>query len=976
MAKVWEKAVKECADPERARQYGAQLAPLLAEHFFEQIGPEQAQILAALFSGSRALSELLLSKPEWTTLLVPDYLMNPRRREGLKREVSGFLEAALATRDYAGGLSKLREFKQKEMLRIAARDLARLGHVLQVTEEIANVADLCIHGVYQVAYRQLVERFGTPYTLDPLSGKWSETTFCVLGMGKLGGQELNYSSDIDVLFVYSGEGEVFKTAPKKTTKSVRGLQNHQFFARLAESIIAECTRMTAEGFLFRIDLRLRPEGKTAPLARALSSYENYYAQWGQTWERMMLIKARCVAGDQSLGAEFLEMVQPFRYPRSISEQIPREVADMKDRIENEVIRSGELERNVKLGRGGIREIEFLVQTQQVLQGGRMPFLQGAKTIPALEKMRDYHLIESAAAEELKKAYFFLRDVEHRLQMEDNRQTHTIPVSKDSRQRLARLMGFKTLTDFEKELQQHKDRVRGCYDQFINQGTKKDRTLPAEVEANHLEWKQILEQHSFRDPQRCVKLVHEFVQGPGFGHRSSRTVDLSLQLLGRFLEMCPKAGAGTPAEPFLSDPDRVLARLDSFVAKYGARSMLYEAWVSNPSLFRLLLLAFDRSEFLAELAIRVPDLIDEVEQSGQLRRRKTTEQILADLRGGISERDQHQWLRRYFQAEQMRIGLRDILDLGDPAQTQSELTALADAFLIYGLEIILKKNGLKKPPFAIVGLGKLGGRELIYASDLDIILVAEDGAKNLPALQKLAVEFLDLLSNRTEDGATFVADARLRPDGEKGLLVNTLSAYLEYYRKRAMLWEIQSLSRFRPITGNSAVLERFGKEAREITNFSNRRNPVAAFSPAWKEEIHKMRLRIEKERTPGGKDALAIKTGSGGLMDVEFVAQALNLENGWHEPNTLASIDRATQGKKISTKSGQLLADNYRRLMQIERILRRWSFEAESLLPDEPAPFYRVAVRCGFNQTADFARAVAEYRSAIRKEYLRFFQGRG
>jgi glutamate-ammonia-ligase adenylyltransferase len=343
---TWENEVKRAADPERAAGYGRQLAGLIPE-YFSALNAEQAKVLAAFFSGSRALSELLISKPTWVELLDFERLENPRRKEGLRKEVTAFLEPALESKDYGSALKQLREFKQREMMRIAARDLARLGNVTQITEEISNVADLCIHAVYQVAYRQLVERYGTPYMLDPATEKWGASTFCVLGMGKLGGQELNYSSDIDVLFVYSGEGETFKTAPTKNTKAARGTPNHQFYAKLAESIVAECTRMTGEGFLFRIDMRLRPEGKTAPLARSLAAYENYYAQWGQTWERMMLIKARCVGGDEILGAEFMEMIQPFRYPRAISEQIPREVSEMKQRIENEVIRAGELDRNVK-----------------------------------------------------------------------------------------------------------------------------------------------------------------------------------------------------------------------------------------------------------------------------------------------------------------------------------------------------------------------------------------------------------------------------------------------------------------------------------------------------------------------------------------------------------------------------------------------------------------------------------------------------
>src|ERR1017187_5553051 len=236
------------------------------------------------------------------------------------------------------------------------------------------------------------------------------------------------------MFVYGDEGEDFKETPAQKKSPRAAMSSHQFFCKLAESFIAEVSRATEDGFLFRVDLRLRPEGDAGPLTRSLASYENYYAQWGQTWERMMLIKARPVAGDGGLAGEFLEMIQPFRYPRAIDAGVIQEIGAMKDRIENEVVRAGEIDRNVKLGRGGIREIEFLVQSQQLLHAGRQPFLQCSQTLPCLEKLAQYHLLSGGEAESLRGAYCFLRDVEHRLQMEENLQIHTIPAGRPARER--------------------------------------------------------------------------------------------------------------------------------------------------------------------------------------------------------------------------------------------------------------------------------------------------------------------------------------------------------------------------------------------------------------------------------------------------------------------------------------------------------------------------------------------------------------
>src|SRR5205807_2216839 len=357
---------------------------------------------------------------------------------------------------------------------------------------------------------------------------------------------------------------------------------------------------------------------------------------------------------------------------------------------------------------------------------------------------------------------------------------------------------------------------------------------------------------------------------------------------------------------LSDPDRVLMRLDSFVTAYGTRAMLYETWTSNSSLFELLLWLFDRSEFLAETAIRTPDLVDELELSGRLRRRKTAEQILQDLRHGRDDEDQRLWLRRYHQAELMRIGLRDILGLAAFEQNLAELSALADACLRYGLEVVLRKNKFKTAPFVILGLGKLGGAELNYGSDLDIMFVAGSGTRNLPTLQRLAAEVMDLLSRPTELGVAFVTDARLRPNGEKGLLVNTLEACEDYYRRRAMLWEIQSLTRVRAIAGD-------------------------------------------------------MQTGAGGLIEAEFIAQTLCLAHGWQEPNTLRALQLARERNALPPADASSLIENYRELLRIECVLRRWSFEGEAVLPDDPAPLYRVAVRCGFADADSFMKAVGKQR---------------
>ncbi len=967
------------ADPARARRYFELFQASEARAALAGASAEQARVLAAVWSGSPYLSDHLLRCPDWLPLLLDvEALRHARTEAGLRREVSGWLREALAARRFEAALGRMRQFKQRESLRIAARDLARLGDVVAITGELSVLADVCLDGVYQVVRAQMAERFGEPYEQDP-RGVWQPSRFCVLGLGKLGGRELNYSSDVDVLFVYSDEGHVFKNPPGRQEKP-RGLANHQYFKRLAEGFIAEVSRSTADGMLFRIDLRLRPDGAAGPLARSVASYENYYAQWGQTWERMMLMKARCVAGELVLAEEFLDAIQAFRFPRSLSESALQDIAAMKRRIEEEIVGSGDLDRNVKLGRGGIREIEFIAQTHQLLGAGRQPFLACPRTLDTLERLVRYQRLQPAEAEHLAAAYRFLRDLEHRLQMEQNLQTHTLPTERQARERLARQMGLSSLRAFEDELNDHRRRVRAIYDETFALKVEAGPELAPPFDTDDREWLERLANHKFRDPAQALRLVRAFVLGPGFGHQAPRTEAAARELLARLLRLCPRRDTpppwsvaefpdGNPASRLLSDPDRVLARLDTFIAGYGSRALLLDSWRSKPTLFELLVLLFDRSEFLAETAIRTPDLVDELEQTGHLLRTKDAGAILRDLRYGAGDADQRLWLRRYHETELMRIGLREILGLADFEQNLVELSALGEACLRYALEAALRLHKFKTVPLAIIGLGKLGGAELNYGSDLDVVFVADDRVRNLPALQKVAVTVLDLVGSQTEHGVAFEVDPRLRPDGEKGLLVNTLRAFTDYYRQRAWLWEIQSLSRCRAVAGDPELGRRFETMAATLCNFSAPASAArAGHHPAWRAEIAKMRARVEKERTPPGKEALAIKTGAGGLMDAEFIAQVCCLERGWREPNTLQALTRARTEGVLPAADADALIENYRRLRRVEGILRRWSYEGETELPDDPAPQYRVAIRCGFTQTADFLAAVARYRDNIRRVY--------
>src|ERR1051325_4103918 len=430
-------------DPDRAL--------LNLERFFSARTPERdsfespaaLELLVRAFSVSLAFSDALVRSPElFDWLLAQGTLDRPKDKATLALELAAFACPGKAAVLDAQFLSQVRRFKSRELLRIGVRDLMSRASLEETTLEVSHLADVCVAQIYELAFRDLATRYGLPFH-EAESDRALRADFAVIGMGKLGGQELNYSSDIDLMFLYSAEGETATVgaAAKRRRLGCPSLANHQFHTKRAEAITDAVGRVTEDGNVFRIDLRLRPEGASGPIVRSLESYENYYAQWGQTWERMALIKARCIAGSQHLADEFFEVVQSFRYPRHISERILREVAQIKVRLENEIVKEERLSRHVKLGVGGIREIEFVVQTLQLLHGGKQPFIQTPNTLTALQKLSLYEILPQKDCDVLREAYRFLRTVEHRLQMESELQTHTVPPDAKARLLLAAAGAF-------------------------------------------------------------------------------------------------------------------------------------------------------------------------------------------------------------------------------------------------------------------------------------------------------------------------------------------------------------------------------------------------------------------------------------------------------------------------------------------------------------------------------------------------------
>jgi [glutamine synthetase] adenylyltransferase / [glutamine synthetase]-adenylyl-L-tyrosine phosphorylase len=939
LAKIFLHLIAACAksaDPDRAlvnfgRLVSALPNPNMFYHYLQE-APDRLDLIVRVFAHSQALADTLTRNAEYLHFLIaPETLKAPRGKSWLSAELGRLL---MSIRVPEQKYDVVRRFRRRETLRIGARDLIGLATVEETTLELSNLADVCLQAVFEIALETLRAQFKWPAQAEPAARR-----FAVIGMGKLGGQELNYSSDVDVIFVYGEEGNLTPT-----------ISHHHFFTKLAEEIIRAVSTTGEEGTIFRIDLRLRPEGATGPLVRSLESCENYYAEWGETWERMALVKARPVAGDLALGEEFLQMVQPFVYARHGGENIIQQMAVLKQRIEQEIVTDDRLTRHVKLGIGGIREIEFIVQSFQVLRGARLPMLRERSTLRALPLLVKGRMLSEEEAATLANAYRFLRNVEHRLQMEMELQTHTIPDEEQALFRLARSLGFSTVKEFLAAQHAHTSAVRAVYqDVLADAGEKGASEVQPQVALEKLP--EALRRAGFADVAAAGKIIEGLQHGSGFVHVSERTRELFARLFPTLMEWAGE----------VADPDATLLRFEQFVNAYGSRGLLYEILVRNPKLAAMLMRLGDASKFLSDTMAHRPELFDEICEGMTLTDPKSLDRMHEELVGAVmassSAGDGEQEMppmnvaRVWKRGEMLRIGIEDVMGLVDIEQMHQEMTHLAEACLRFALEQVRAELKLTRLPFVIVGMGKFGGSELGYGADLDVLFVGGKTAQDQARTTKLATRLIEFMSHQTAGGTLFAVDARLRPDGEKGSLANTLEAHREYYLKRAQLWERQALLKARIVAGDADLGKKFMEMVHQIV-FAR---PLTAQQV---EEIRAMRRRIETERGDQKNPAFEFKTGPGGLIDVEFLVQTLQLRHGHAHPqlrtaHTLAALNRLTALGIVDEAESSQLRAHYLFLRRIESVLRRVENTSVLHLPTDEREQARLAKRLGFATRDDF-----------------------
>ncbi len=847
-------AVERSADPAAAR---ALLGRLLDEHpaLADELSGHALlrDAVVALSAASRSLSNALTTDAS---------LLDPLRDEngfGRERNLAEYRESAARYLDAAAdGRGALRRWKRRELLRVAARDLLGAADLPTVGRELAALAEVCL--------------------VRALDLVGPDASLAVIGMGKLGGSELNYASDVDVLFVHDGDGAAAE--------------------RAARALLTTMSAPTADGIVFRTDVALRPEGRSGSLARGLDGYAAYYERWAQAWEFQSLIKARPVAGDADLGRRFVELIQPFVWPEVLDPDAIRSVRTMKARSEGEMQRRGLADREVKRGRGGIRDIEFAVQLLQLVHGRHDPSVRSANTLDALTQLSAGGYIETDDARQLDDAYQFLRTVEHRLQLQDEQQTHTVPTDLVARTRLARVLGYRdrgdesALDQFEADHRAYQGRVRSIHERLFFAPLLDTLAGAGPLTAEAVEER--LAAFGFLDVARTRAALRELTQGLT---RRSRVMQQLLPVILGWLSATP-------------DPDLGLLQLRRLAEGEARSASLAKTFREAPSAAERTCRLLGSSRLLGDALRRQPDFVEVLGDDLALSREKSRSELVEEALGTLTWRatveERRVGLRRFKRREVLRIATRDVLGFAAIEATERELAGLGDACFEAAL------HALQPPlPFAVVGLGRFGGAELSYASDLDVLFVYEgEDADDFAAAEKVAEQLMHQLGGITPEGRTFRIDANLRPEGKQGPLARSLAGYEAYYERWAQTWEFQALLKARTVAGDADVAGRF---AALIEPFVYR-DP---FPDDGVREVRRMKARIERERIPPNEDPrFHLKLGRGSLSDVEFTVQLLQLRHGARHPeiritSTIDALDRLRAAGLLEPGDADALQDAYR-----------------------------------------------------------------
>ncbi|NWL22994.1 bifunctional [glutamate--ammonia ligase]-adenylyl-L-tyrosine phosphorylase/[glutamate--ammonia-ligase] adenylyltransferase [Pseudomonas umsongensis] len=795
----------------------------------------------------------------------------------------------------------LRRQRARHQVRIVWRDLTRQADLVQTCRDLSDMADASIDQAYQWLYARHCQQFGVP--TGRRSGEPQQMV--VLGMGKLGAVELNLSSDIDLIFAYPEGGE--------TVGVKRPLDNQEFFIRLGQRLIKALDPMTVDGFVFRVDMRLRPYGSSGALVLSFNALEQYYQDQGRDWERYAMIKSRVVAGDQVAGAQLQEMLRPFVYRRYLDFSAIEALRTMKQLIQQEVRRKGMAD-NIKLGSGGIREVEFIAQAFQLIHGGRDLSLQQRPLLKVLSTLEGQGYLPPAVISELREGYEFLRYTEHAIQAIADRQTQMLPDSAQDQARIAFMLGFADWPAFHERLMYWRGRVAWHFAQVIadpdeEQGAESEvvvggEWLPLWEEAQDEEAAcRQLQEGGFADAPKALKALA--------GLRGSPQLR-AMQRLGRerLDAFIPRLLAQAVEH---ANPDLVLERVLPLVEAVARRSAYLVLLTENPGALRRLLTLCAASPWIAEQITRFPLLLDELLNEGRLFKPPLAPELAAELRERLTRipeddlEQQMEALRHFKLAHRLRVAASEIAGSLPLMKVSDYLTWLAEAILEQVLALAWRQTVAKygtplrtdgtlcDPGFIIVGYGKVGGLELGHGSDLDLVFIHDgdpqaetDGPKSIDGAQfftRLGQRIIHLLTAQTNSGQLYEVDMRLRPSGASGLLVSSLGAFARYQENEAWTWEHQALVRARVLVGSDDVGRAFEQVRAAILG-------KARDLPTLRQEVSEMRAKMRdnlgSKSTAAGTGANAfeatvpfdLKQDAGGIVDIEFMVQYAAL--AWSE----------------------------------------------------------------------------------------------
>jgi len=805
----------------------------------------------------------------------------------------------------------LRRQRTRHQVRIIWRDLTRQADLVQTCRDLSDMADASIDQAYQWLYQRHCQQFGVP--TGRRSGEPQQMV--VLGMGKLGAVELNLSSDIDLIFAYPEGGE--------TVGVKRSLDNQEFFIRLGQRLIKALDPMTVDGFVFRVDMRLRPYGSAGALVLSFNALEQYYQDQGRDWERYAMIKARVVAGDQVAGAQLLDLLRPFVYRRYLDFSAIEALRTMKQLIQQEVRRKGMAE-NIKLGSGGIREVEFIAQAFQLIHGGRDLSLQQRPLLKVLSTLDGQGYLPSAVVGELREGYEFLRYTEHAIQAIADRQTQMLPDSPQDQARIAFMLGFADWSAFHEQLMYWRGRVEWHFRQVIADPDEEDGAesevvvggewLPLWEEAQDEEAAcRQLQEGGFNDAPKALKTLASLRSSPQLR---------AMQRLGRerLDAFIPRLLAQAVEH---ANPDLVLERVLPLVEAVARRSAYLVLLTENPGALRRLLTLCAASPWIAEQITRFPLLLDELLNEGRLFKPPLAPELAAELRERLTRipeddlEQQMEALRHFKLAHRLRVAASEIAGSLPLMKVSDYLTWLAEAILEQVLALAWRQTVAKygspqrsdgtlcDPGFIIVGYGKVGGIELGHGSDLDLVFIHDgdpqaetDGAKPIDGAQfftRLGQRIIHLLTTQTNSGQLYEVDMRLRPSGASGLLVSSLGAFARYQENEAWTWEHQALVRARVLVGSQDVGRAFEHVRAAVLG---KARDLGKLRQEVSEMRAKMRDNLGSKLTAAGTAANAfeatapfdLKQDAGGIVDIEFMVQYAALAWSQEHPSLLRYTD--------------------------------------------------------------------------------------